>query len=102
MALDPNRLYIMDDVQTRMQTLMELQDLWSHGLQVLTTKGWHSDKEKQQAEYLTIALELLQQQLETEYSPKKYAAEINALPQDATKIPTTEQEAGKRIIDNIS
>lgn len=98
---DPKRLYIMDDVQTRMQTLMELQDIWSHGLQILTTKGWHSDLEKQQASYLTIALELLAQQLETEYSPKTYAMEINKLPKDPAEIPTAEREAGKRIIDNI-
>jgi hypothetical protein len=86
-TMDPARLYIMEDMQTRAQTLMELQDLWSHGLQVLTTKGWHSDKEKQQAQYLAIALELLQQVLECEYSPKNYAIIINTLPKDPKEIP---------------
>jgi hypothetical protein len=85
-TVDPKQLYIMEDMQTRAQTLMELQDLWSHGLQVLTTKGWHSDKEKQQAQYLAIALELLQQVLECEYSPKNYAIVINTLPK-AEEIP---------------
>ena len=90
MALDPNRLYIMSDIGTRLDHYMELQDLWSHGLQVLTTKGWHSDKEKQQAQYLAIALELLQQVLECEYSPKNYAIIINTLPKDPKEIPDEE------------
>lgn len=78
---DP-RLYIMDDVGTRMQHYMELQDVWSHGLQVLTGPGWHSQKEQTQAGYIIIALALLQDQLEADYHPtqqKFIAQEINKL-----------------------
>lgn len=103
MTLDPKRLYIMDDVGTRAQHYMELQDVWGHGLQILTSPGHHSETERKRAEYLVIALELLQQQLETEYIPTTYAKVINDLPKDATEIVDDKhKEDGKRILGEIT
>jgi hypothetical protein len=86
------KLYSMDDVGTRLEHYMDLQDIWSFGLGYLTRAGWHSDLEKQQAAYLTIALELLAQRMEEEYKPIVYAQEINALPKDAKDIPDKEKK----------
>jgi len=89
---EPVHLYGSEDVGTRMEHLMELQDIWSSCYAVLTRPNiHHSDIEKARALSLEIGLDLLQHFMETWYNHLPYAKEINNLPKDATKIPTTER-----------
>jgi hypothetical protein len=74
------KTYSMEDTGTRLQHLMELQDVWSTAYAMLTTKRWHSQKEKNQAEELNIALELLAHAIMNEYSELGLARTINDLP----------------------
>jgi hypothetical protein len=70
----------LNDIGTRAEHLMELQDIWNFALGLLTTSVWHSDREKHQAEELQIALDLLMSHVQSMYVPTFYAREINALP----------------------
>jgi hypothetical protein len=74
------KTYSMDDVGTRMEHLMELQDTWSFALGVLTTDRWHSGTERANAEMLENALLLLNKHIQSKYVNTAYAREINALP----------------------
>lgn len=70
-----------DDLGTRLQHMMELQDLWSTAYSVLTRPNlYHTDYEKARALSLEIALDLLQNHMEAEYNLTQYAKEINDLP----------------------
>lgn len=78
--------YGMQDVGTRLEHLMQLQDLWSTGLQILTTKGYHTDLEREQAKELETALKLLSYHMMSDFTPTNYAKEINNLPKDPKEI----------------
>lgn len=76
----------MADVGTRLSHLMELQELWSTGLQILTTGTYHTDEEDNQAKELEIALRLLAFHMMNDYNATPYAQEINNLPKDPKEI----------------
>ena len=72
--------YGMNDVGTRLEHMMQLQDLWGFGLQQLTTNNVrHSQKEVEQAKKLESALELLTYHMMNDYDATVYAKEINDL-----------------------
>lgn len=66
-----------DDMGTRLQHMMDLQDLWSTSLGIMTRPGYHSDWEAERAKVLEIALDLLQHHMESEYNLVNYAKAIN-------------------------
>lgn len=77
-----------DDVGTRIQHMMDLQDLWSTAYGILTRPDlYHTQLEKERAVYINIALTLLQHHLEAEYNSASYAKEINNVPKPDTKNP---------------
>lgn len=81
---EPTRLYHPDDVGTRIEHLMQMQDLWSSAYAFLTRPNvYHTDLEKARALTLEIGLDLLQNHMEIEYNHVPYAKEINSLPKDA-------------------
>ena len=70
-----------DDVGTRIEHMMQLQELWSTAYGILTRPSlFHTDLEKARAVQLEIALDLLQHHLEAEYNLASYAREINDPP----------------------
>ena len=72
--------YGMNDVGTRLEHMMQLQDLWGFGLQQLTTNNVnHSQKEVEQAKKLESALELLTYHMMNDYDASAYAKAINEL-----------------------
>lgn len=84
---DSIRRYKADDVGTRMQHYMELQEMWSTAYEIVTRENvYHTELEKEQASQLTVALTLLQRQLEAEYKSTAYAKEINSLPKPTQEI----------------
>lgn len=74
-----------DDVGTRLEHAMDLQNVWSTALGIRTSPGFHTQREKEQAECLEIALALLQNYMEMGYTGTNYAKEINNLPVTASK-----------------
>ena len=66
-----------DDMGTRLQHMMDLQDLWSTSLGIMTRPGYHSDWEAERVKVLEIALDLLQHHMESEYNLVNYAKAIN-------------------------
>ena len=75
-----------DDVGTRIEHMMQLQELWSTAYGILTRPSlFHTDLEKARAVQLEIALDLLQHHLEAEYNLVQYAKEINDLPKPSPK-----------------
>lgn len=73
-----------DDVGTRLEHAMDLQNVWSTALGLLTTPGYHTGLEKDRADKLEIALTLLQNYMEMGYTGTIYAKEINNLPKPST------------------
>jgi hypothetical protein len=76
-----------DDVGTRLQHMMDLQDQWSTAYGILTRPGYHSALEESRAKQLETALDLLQHHMEAEYNGTQYAVTINDLPKDPKEIP---------------
>ena len=77
-----------DDVGTRLSHMMELQDLWSTAVGILTRPDlYHTSLEEERAKNISIALDLLQHHLEAEYNLISYAKEINNVPKPNTKNP---------------
>jgi hypothetical protein len=75
-----------DDVGTRLEHMMQLQDLWSTSYGILTRDNfYHTGWEYNRAAALGIALDLLQHHMEAEYNLTQYAKEINDLPKPTTK-----------------
>ena len=69
-----------DDVGTRLQHIMQLQEVWSDVYGILTRPDlFHTELEKERAGQLEIALALLQHHMEAEYNPTSTAKEINEL-----------------------
>jgi|SRR5271166_6538116 len=100
---EPVHVFSGEDIGTRMEHLMQLQEIWSTCYAVLTQPNvHHSNLEKARALTLEIGLDLLQHHLESWYNHLPYARTINDLPKDATKIPTIEREQGKRVLDDIT
>jgi len=85
------KLYGMQDYGTRLDHMMDLQDLWSTAYAMLTTKGWHSIPEKVQARELEVALRLLGNYMTFNYSELGLARTINDLPK-AEDIPEDEED----------
>jgi hypothetical protein len=79
--LEPKKILKGDDIGSRLQHMMELQELWSTAYAVLTRPDlFHTPLEEAHAEELRMALKLLENHLEAEYNPSPYAKAINALP----------------------
>ena len=76
----------MTDHGTRLDHLMDLQDLWGRGLAICTQGIYISEAEKQRAKELEIALKLLAAHMQKDFPDVDYAREINALPKDAADI----------------
>lgn len=74
------KVYSGDDVGSRMLHMMELQDIWSTCYGVLTSPGWHSAQEKEQAKQIQTALNMLQNFMQVDYKDSTYAKIINNLP----------------------
>lgn len=74
------KTYNMSDVQTRLETLSDLQDLWSSGLRILTAGTYHSEQERLEAKALEVALELLEKHMMYGSNDTAYARTINGLP----------------------
>jgi hypothetical protein len=75
-----------DDVGTRLSHMMDLQMLWSDVYGILTRPNlFHTELEQARALQLEIALNLLQNHLESEYNLIQYAKEINDLPKPNPK-----------------
>jgi hypothetical protein len=73
-----HKLLNANDVGTRLEHMMQLQDLWSTAYSILTRPNiWHSDLEIERAMHLQIALDLLQHHMEAEYNETQYARIIN-------------------------
>ena len=88
-----------DDVGTRVQHLMQLQDYWSTCYSLLTTTNvFHTEFEKARAVSLEIALSLLEHYIEVGYDDVNYARLINALPKDAKEIPNAKKDDPPDII----
>ena len=76
--LYPKKLNAGDDVGTRLQHMMELQDLWATAYGILTRPDlFHTPLEEERANIIDIALSLLQHHMEAEYNLTSYAKEIN-------------------------
>ena len=76
-----------DDVGTRLQHMMDLQEQWSTAYGILTRPGYHSKLEEDRAKALETALDLLQHHMEAEYNGTPYARAINDLPKNPKEIP---------------
>lgn len=76
------RLYGMQDVGKRIDHMMELHDLWSGVLGLLTAPGWHNPEEEKQAHELEIALKLLTYHMQNDFCIIDYAKVINELPKN--------------------
>lgn len=75
-----------DDIGTRLSHMMDLQQLWSDVYGILTRPDlFHTELEQARALQLEIALNLLQNHLESEYNLVQYAKEINDLPKPNPK-----------------
>ena len=75
-----------DDIGTRLSHMMDLQMLWSDVYGILTRPTlFHTELEQARALQLEIALNLLQNHLESEYNLVQYAKEINDLPKPNPK-----------------
>jgi hypothetical protein len=75
-----DKLLNAEDVGTRIQHMMDLQELWSTAYAILTRPNiYHTPLEEERAKALHIALDLLQNHLEAEYSETTYARTINEL-----------------------
>jgi len=67
-----------EDIGTRIQHMMELQEVWSDCYGILTRPNiYHTQLEEERAKQLNIALDLLQHHLESEYNLTSYAKVIN-------------------------
>ena len=67
-----------DDIGTRLSHMMDLQQLWSDVYGILTRPNlFHTELEQVRAMQLEIALNLLQNHLESEYNIVQYARTIN-------------------------
>jgi hypothetical protein len=69
-----------EDIGTRIEHMMQLQNTWSTCLGILTRPGYHSPLEEIRAKELETALDLLHHHLTAEYNETSYAKEINDLP----------------------
>lgn len=70
--------YEMEDRgRRRIDYLLDLHDIWSAGLALLTSPGWHNALELDQAKKLEGALELLGYHLTNAYDPSFLAKQIN-------------------------
>ena len=77
---EPVRLYSGNDVGTRLEHMMHLQNLWSTAYAILTRPDlFHTELEAERAKALSIALDLLQHHMEAEYNLVNYAKVINDL-----------------------
>jgi hypothetical protein len=76
-----------EDVGTRLQHMMDLQDQWSTAYGILTRPGYHSKWEEDRTKALETALGLLQHHMEAEYNGTTYARTINDLPKNPKEIP---------------
>jgi hypothetical protein len=73
-----HKLLNAEDVGTRIQHMMDLQELWSTAYTILTRPNmFHTPLEEERAKALRIALDLLQNHMESEYNETQYAKEIN-------------------------
>ena len=69
-----------DDIGSRLTHMMDLQNLWSTAYAVLTRPDlYHTELEIERAKALSIALDLLQHHLESEFNLVSYAKVINNL-----------------------
>jgi hypothetical protein len=75
-----------DDVGTRIEHLMQLQDIWSFALGIVTAGSYHTDREREQAKELETALKYLMLHIQSNYVDTPYARVINELPKDAKEI----------------
>jgi hypothetical protein len=76
-----------DDVGTRIEHMMQLQNVWSTCYAIVTTPNrYHTDLEEARAKQLQIALDLLQHHMEAEFNLVSYAKDINDLPKDPKEI----------------
>ena len=82
---DPIRHLKMEDIGTRLEHLMQLQDLWGRGL-AIATQGYQTDLDKLLAKELQIALDLLTNHMQKDFISADYAKTINSLPKDANEI----------------
>ena len=67
-----------DDVGTRIEHMMQLQELWSTAYGILTRPNlFHTKLEQARALQLEIALSLLQNHITAEFDETRYAVVIN-------------------------
>ena len=83
---DPMSKYQMTDHGTRLEHLMDLQELWSKGL-ALAMQGYQTHSDKERIKELNIALTLLTAHMQKDFDTTDYARAINALPKNAKDIP---------------
>ena len=83
---DPIGRLKMTDHGTRLEHLMDLQDLWGRGLAICTQGMYQTEPEKERAKELKIALKLLVAHMQKDFPDVDYAREINALPKNAEDI----------------
>jgi hypothetical protein len=80
----------MSDIGTRLDHLMELQELWSIGVAIarkLKDQGsYQAETERKMEEELEIALKLLAAHMQKDFPDTDYAREINNLPKNPTDI----------------
>jgi len=82
------KIYSMNDVGRRIDFLMDLHELWSTGLAIVTSINVpHNAMEVERAKELEHALRLLSYHLQNDYDQTPYAVEINELPKHAQDIP---------------
>src|ERR1035437_8748414 len=75
-----------DDVGTRLEHMMQLQDLWSTAYSIVTRPNlFHTELEQTRSVQLENALDLLQDHMEAEDNLTQYAKEINELPKTNSK-----------------
>lgn len=81
----------MSDIGPRLDHLMQLQDLWSRGLAILTQpNNYSTEEDKANVKKLENALELLNAHMQKDFvsgQQTSYAQEINNLPKNAKEIP---------------
>lgn len=77
-----------EDVGTRLEHLMDLQELWSWAWSMRNkANSYYTDLEKEESVKLDNALEMLNHILMGYQGPTSVPAVINALPKDAKDIP---------------
>jgi hypothetical protein len=80
----------MSDIGTRLDHLMELQELWGTGVAIarrLKDQGsYQSETERKMEEELETALKLLAAHIQKDFPNTDYAREINNLPKNPTDI----------------